>query len=1001
MVSRAQDTLELPDKPGPMTANDNDPVVQEGEHLGSGVGFGEGDHVKAVVKVTDEKDISTHSGIMDDAQPITEISVPEVEVPSSPLIQKPGDEKADMPTIQKSALSTFTTSPQGAVHPEGQATQSQKELTGVASTQESSINIEENQKSPQDKQIVSPSGETEEGCKQSSSPAKVDDTLQDSSAVHLALAIPALPSSSVEDIPVPKPDIQPPTQAPRAPGSSPAIQDGITKHVHPLRDGDSTFQTDDHDESRREIEIAEVESGAFSGDQDLQGMTLEPELDELPSQPVERLLEDAVDRHKSDIDSEKPIERDKGYQQGSGLDQDNQDLRPPDATQTPAQPTIEDKAPTSDTETGAHEIVQDELVDDAEIIPERKALTSGDQTESEVSKRNPSPTSPTREAAQEETQQEKTQPQDPPLEDIQQEALPEQRIAEGAYSQDVANTSVPDSEQQAIQAFDPSQNEEPLQDASLGGDSPAAADIVVHEILFHDRDGKGPPDPIDESIDMQGHGTADKATGTLGEEAPAERDVVGEARHIFLAELDGPEAMPPRARPSESSTMVDKLSSIQDQAIQDQKGKPSLGRADSSTQTDELWRPITPIQRGAIPSIVVPDLNNEEAKGMSQVRSKRRRARRNTRQAEEAVFAAGSMRAAADTVDKTSAMKPGVVKDLKQHGEATAPSHLLVDGRGTGVAVTDTYCGPNADLITGKEPSKTDEPVPGSPRTREHRSSHSSRSDRPSTRDGLSKDGAVRSSHHRHSSHRLRPDGEREPEQTSPRTPLRRRDTADSAQGSHNSRSRRERTPQEQADHDRRKEERRLAREREKEAMNREAGDPAPADRPKSSRRHSSSRNAPEAPAATPSKKFFGGESVLESSFGRPLASAPVPAPAATKEKDGVSSSRRSKDITRPPPAELKRSNTSRSNRAVHQSMEQANVKPQKETVKASKDKSRGREASSSPAPSNGRTAAADEKKRRSDEKHRRQRAEKREKGEKEEKKSSGGLKGMFKKLFS
>lgn len=315
--------------------------------------------------------------------------------------------------------------------------------------------------------------------------------------------------------------------------------------------------------------------------------------------------------------------------------------------------------------------------------------------------------------------------------------------------------------------------------------------------------------------------------------------------------------------------------------------------------------------------------------------------------------------------------------------------------------LTDTPRGYLADSFTGKDSSKADKP----PRTREHRSSHSSRSDRPSTRDGSGKDGAAKALH-RHSSHRPRPDGERESEQSSPRTPPRRRDTADSAQGSHSSRSRRERTPQQQAEHDRRKEERRLAREKEREHDNAKSNSPVTeangkeaespvAERPhKASRRPSSTRNGAEGSAA-PSKKYFSGESVLESKFGGPLA---ADAPAVPKEKDSGANSRRSRDIAKPPPAELKRSNTSRS-RVLRQSTDQSIGKSQKETVK---DKGQTREGSNSPAPGSDRASAADDKKRRDDEKHRKYRLEKREKEVKEEKKkSSGVIKGIFKKLFS
>lgn len=557
-------------------------------------------------------------------------------------------------------------------------------------------------------------------------------------------------------------------------------------------------------------------------------------------------------------------------------------------------------------------------------------------------------------------------------------------------------------------------DEDDIKNAGIVAATAAAAGIAVHELVSSKDDVEDSPVAVSGSTDdIQRPRTADKGTGTLEESTPDQNDL--EVRSISSAAPDSPEEVSSQQPLSESFTIVDPpLSSDQGQAIPDSSEKPVLlKRVDSSTQTDELWRPKTPLPRGGTPGIELPDPNDAEAMGRSRARTSRRMSRQSVHQAEEVVAAAVIIRAAADTLGETSNRMAVHVKDLKQHGETTAPSNLLIDGRGTRVADTSIPYDFIADPITGKESSKTDEKLPRSPRSREHRASHSSRSSRPSTRE----DGTTRSSHHRHSSHRHRADGERESEQA-PRTPPRHQDAAEGAHGSHSSRSRRERTPQEQAEHDRRKEERRLAREKEKakadspvtESKGKEVEAPPSADRShRSSRRHSSTRHSvaspsntarTEASTAAPSKKFFdmkNGQSVMGSSFGGPLTA--DSASTATKDKDTISSSRRSKEVSRPPPVELKRSSTTRSSKGVRRSLEQSHAKLQKarqeESTKAAKENQPRRDDSSSPSP-------ADGKKSKDDDKHRKSRLEKREKEDKDEKKkSSGGLKGMFKRLFS
>lgn len=571
----------------------------------------------------------------------------------------------------------------------------------------------------------------------------------------------------------------------------------------------------------------------------------------------------------------------------------------------------------------------------------------------------------------------------------------------------------PDSTEQSGPPAEVSEDDSQLKEAGIAAVTAAAAGVAVHELVSSKETEGDDQVAVPQSADeVERPKTADKATGTPEATTPDQNDL--EVRSISSAAPDSPEEVSSQQPLSESFTMVDpRLSSDQDRSVADSTEKPVLlSRVDSSTQTDELWRPKTPLARSSTPGIVLPDPNDEDTKGMNRARSVRRMSKQSVKQAEEVVAAAVIIRAAADTLGETSDRMASHVKDLKQHGETTAPATLQVDGRGTRVADTSTPYDFIANPTTGKESSKADDKLPRSPRSREHRASHSSRSSRPSTRE----DGTVRSSHHRHSSHRHRPDGERDAEQ-SPRTPPRRQDTAESAQGSHSSRSRRERTPQEQAEHERRKEERRREREKAKaespvaEAKGKEVEAPPSADRShRSSRRHSSTRHSVTSPSNTsktessapaPSKKFFdmkNGESVMGSNFGGPLTA--DTASTSTKDKDTVSSSRRSKDVTRPPPVELKRSSTTRSSKGIRRSLDQSHAKLQKareqESTKAAKE-SHPRGDSSSPGPG----ASAETKKSKEDDKHRRSRLEKREKEEKDEKKKSGGLKGMFKRLFS
>ncbi|CAN8105930.1 unnamed protein product [Discula destructiva] len=430
----------------------------------------------------------------------------------------------------------------------------------------------------------------------------------------------------------------------------------------------------------------------------------------------------------------------------------------------------------------------------------------------------------------------------------------------------------------------------------------------------------------------------------------------------------------------QEATSEPQPSTVNDQAVPDavldQDFTPRVSRRDSSTQTEDLWRPKTPFMRNVTPAIVLPDADDQETKNRSWARAAKQRS---GQQAEEVVAAAVIIRAAADTLGETSTRVADAVRVLKQHDNADDALNKKHGRKGTEGAARSLRES-SANRLTGVDKSlKTDDKPPRSPR--QHRSSHGSRSSRPSTREGGSK---------RHSSHRHRHDGDREGEQNSPQTPKRTRDTAESGH-----RSRKERTPQEQAEHDKRKEERRLAHEKAKNdspaagSKGKEV-EASPSIERRSSRRHSASQkeNVPSfsstsrTEATRPpqaSKRFFdkSGTSVVEG-FGGPLTT--------EISKDGS----------------LKRSTSKTLRRSLSQTRAKLQRARGEESVKASKetdDKERPRPSKSVSMSS---TATGDR-----DDKHRKSRMEKREKedsanGHKDEKKEkkAGGLKGMFKKIF-
>lgn len=510
-----------------------------------------------------------------------------------------------------------------------------------------------------------------------------------------------------------------------------------------------------------------------------------------------------------------------------------------------------------------------------------------------------------------------------------------------------------------------------LKDALATGAAAAlvatAAGVAAHEISSNNEEEAQVKPESPDLVDSERPRTANKPTGP-DEAAPPIEPAKDD-------ETAAPETVP-------GSVTAAEALNLQDSQPDDGDFKPRASRRDSSTQTEELWRPKTPFMRSVTPAIVLPDADDSEAKTRSRARVSRSDSRRSVQHAEEIVAAAVIIRAAADTLGETSTRMTDAVKELKQHENNDDALDVKDGRRGTGDAARSLRDS-SANTLTGVDrTSKTDDK---SRSPRQHRSSHGSRSSRPSTRESGSK---------RHSSHRHRHEGDREAEQSSPQTPPRTRDTADTSH-----RSRRERTPQEQADHEKRKEERRLAREKAKtdspatESKGKEVEASPSIDR-RSSRRHSSSKkeNVPSIASTSrtestappqASKKFFdkNGVSVVET-FGGPLT--------AETSKDGS----------------LKRSGS----KSVRRSLSQNQAKLQKarveESVKATKDKAskeRPRESrTTSSATTNGNSSTKDR-----DDKHRKSRMEKREKeeaasGHKEEKKEkkSGGLKGMFKKMF-
>lgn len=449
---------------------------------------------------------------------------------------------------------------------------------------------------------------------------------------------------------------------------------------------------------------------------------------------------------------------------------------------------------------------------------------------------------------------------------------------------------------------------------------------------------------------------------------------------------------------SESFTIVDEPSSTD----HERQSRPEMPRIDSGTQTEDLFRPKTPLQmlmknamsqefRAPTPAIEIPDAEDPHAKQLSRARSVRRKRRQTIRDAEELVAAAVVIYAAAEALSPPGSppLASNLEKELAKEEEPVVLS--LSDSTAQGAVVENSIGEEDAlrksvaDLLAEDKSRelKSDEKSPKSSRSSHRSSHHSSRSTR--SRDG-SKDTAAKVPHHHH--HKRRADSEHSArsgsEQGSPRTP-KRQDSGFSS--SHSARSKKERTPEEQAAHDKRKE-RRLA--REKERLNDSSPSKSPSKSSKgkepetekssshrSSRRHShaSATVTKEDSPVPPPKKFFdmkNGQSVLQSNFG---------------PREGSVD----KEIARPEIPQ--RSNTTRSAKGgVRKSVDASRAKLQKTRDEGSEDAKEATAAESSDAGPGDAPAAGDE--------HRKNRQERRQKeGGKDH--SKPGFRAVIKRFFT
>ncbi|KAH9906827.1 hypothetical protein F4778DRAFT_723606 [Xylariomycetidae sp. FL2044] len=466
--------------------------------------------------------------------------------------------------------------------------------------------------------------------------------------------------------------------------------------------------------------------------------------------------------------------------------------------------------------------------------------------------------------------------------------------------------------------------------------------------------------------------------------------------------------------------------------------------AHSSTQTDDDGSFVFPPNvypgflnsvdfepRAATPGVVLPDPFDTNAKALGRVRSLRRQHRRTVRRTEETIAAAVVLYAASQELSSAPNKSLGSSQVGKAIAEALEPvqepvhesQSLVSSGVAGDRSVDKSVPVPVADLSTDDEGKRSSDSSRSDRHHRHRHHHHRHHSDR-SKEDRSSGEHHHRHhhSHHRRSRTDSSASGKSASDHSSSRTSKREDSGISAAESGHSSSSRRHRTPEEQAAHDKRKEERRAARDAREKERERESKGKGPETPPsdkhsshRSSRRHSQShterpaskdeRPTSKGEASSSNRKSFfnmkNAESVMAPSPSqrpKPAEAAPAPAkdeaakPSALKRSSTHKSHRKSVDLPR-----------SKSHRTRDESPKRrrrdSKVEPESEEAKAA-----------SPSTSSPKEAAAgkDEEPREREERkdeHKRShlRREDRQKAREAEakKKSSSGIKGVFKKLFT
>jgi hypothetical protein len=438
--------------------------------------------------------------------------------------------------------------------------------------------------------------------------------------------------------------------------------------------------------------------------------------------------------------------------------------------------------------------------------------------------------------------------------------------------------------------------------------------------------------------------------------------------------------------------------------------RPTVSHSSTQTEDDffkvqsDLVVPTAVDPRSSTPGVVIPDA---EMVNMHRARTLRRKRKMSLRHAEDTVAAAVVIYATADALSPPAspslASSPQNDKDLPSldhqlslEGEKEE-EYVLVSGENITHGSDDLHKSV-ADFYTDDRARDSDSSRSDKDRERERhrRRRHSSNS----THSGRSRgeeevaDSRRRSSQASHSSHahrRREESGGSSPSKTPPRTP--RRDSGFSGDGSASS-GRKRRTPEEQADHERRKAERR-AKEKEQERHDSPRSRPSHSREPeegerrrhRSTRRpsHSSHHSRPEPPREeppfvdddVPEKRFFdikNAEGVLASRSGTstPTRNGTPTAESGTRTPPRVDTSKR------PGTARSKHSSTRRS------TDETARPRSSKRREEAHVAASSNSKSSRSPPEDAARRARHQERKK-----------------AKEEEKKPGGIKGMFRRLFT